>query len=183
MSYCNIRLTIWLGSQIRVPHLAFAFGTFPVLFFLMDYIPRVDVVVNPDYVDRYMEPANKRFLELQADKRFSPFISQSTYIRETISQAGLNFTCPPNTKGALDLIRTVSHEYLDRWLKEVNKAEPVPEAERPALAKRDLEVRRSMAERDPANVVAARIYGPELTNALVRGFWGGDRMSPRPAIG
>jgi len=179
-SFSNIRLTVWLGPQTRVPHITFTFGTFPVLFFLMDYLPRVDIAVNPDYIDRYLEPANRRVLELNADKQLTPYVNQNMYMRVALSQAGLNYLCSSSTDGMIDLIRIMSHEYLDRWLNWVDEAEPVPESKQTVLAERDLRLRRINAERDPTNVVAARIYGPELTNALVRATWGADRLSLRP---
>lgn len=179
MSFSNMHTTIWMTTETLVPHLAFAFGTFPVTFFLMDYVPRVDVVVEPTYLDKYMQPANNRYLQLQADKRLMPYISQSVFVREVVSAVGYNFISPPGTPGVLELIRETAHEFLDRWLGWVEAGDMVPENERAALAKRDLAVRRNSAERDPANIVAERLYGKELTEQLVRGLWGGDRQSQR----
>jgi hypothetical protein len=176
LSFCNMHITLWMGPQTRLPHLAFAFGTFPVVFFLMDYIPRVDVRVEPEYLDRYLAPANERYLALQNDKRLMPFISQSTFVRAAVSAVGYNFISPPGTPGVLELIDETAHEFLDRWLSWVDAAEAAPESERAALAARDLAIRRNNAERDPANVVVERAYGKDLTDALVRGLWGGDRV-------
>lgn len=65
----DMRLTIWLGAQIRVPHLAFAFGTIPHLFFYIDYVPRADLFTDLEYLDCYYEPVNQTYLQLQADSR------------------------------------------------------------------------------------------------------------------
>ena len=175
LSFCNMHITLWMGPQTKVPHLAFAFGTFPVVFFLMDYVPRTDVRVEPDYLDQYMIPANEKYLALQNDQRLMPYISQSVFVRAAVSPIGLNFISPPGTPGVIELIEEAAHEHLDRWLRWVDEAAPVPEAERAALAARDLAIRRNVADRDPANVVVERAYGKELTDALVRGLWGGDR--------
>ncbi|NJN44722.1 MAG: red chlorophyll catabolite reductase, partial [Anaerolineae bacterium] len=51
----------------------------------------------------------------------------------------------------------------------------VPAEDRPALAARDLHLRRSICERDPANAIAVRLFGEEMTESLVRALWGGDR--------
>lgn len=64
---------------------------------------------------------------------------------------------------------------LDRWLTWIDEAESVPESERADLSKRDLFIRRAIAERDPGNENAVRMFGEELTNKLVRASWGGDR--------
>ncbi len=174
-SFCNLHITLWLGPQTRVPHLTIACGTFPVVFFYLDYNARLDVRVQPEYLDKYLMPANERFLELQADKRLMPFISRSAFVREAVSSIGLNFISQPGTEGVVEIFAQNAHEMLDRWLKWVDEAEPVPEAERAALAARDLTIRRNFAERDPANNVGEALFGKEMTARLVRGLWGGDR--------
>ncbi|MBD2214113.1 hypothetical protein H6G27_30235 [Nostoc linckia FACHB-104] len=83
---------------------------------------------------------------------------------------------PSPTEDAIELIRAIAHEMLDRWLVWVAEAEFVPENARMALATRDLWLRRSSAERDPDNQIAVRLLGAELTEKLVRSLWGGDRI-------
>jgi hypothetical protein len=65
---------------------------------------------------------------------------------------------------------------IDRWLDWVDEAEPVAESERTALSERDLFVRRTVAERDPDNQIAVRLFGAEMTDKLVRSLWGGERI-------
>ena len=172
--FSNMHLTIWLGSQIRVPHLAFVFATIPQLFFYMDYIPRTDLYTDLEYLDRYYEPVNQTYLTLQADSRFEPYISKNLYMRQAQSHTSLCYTSPV-TDETLSVARTVAYEMMDRWLTWVNEAEPVAESERTVLSERDLFVRRAVAERDPDNKIAIRLFGPELTDKLVRSLWGGDR--------
>ena len=132
-------------------------------------------ILQPEYLDKYLMPANERFLELQADKRLMPFISRSAFVREAVSSIGLNFISQPGTEGVVEIFEQNAHAMLDRWLGWVDEAEPVPEAERAALAARDLTIRRNFAERDPANNVGEALFGKEMTARLVRGLWGGDR--------
>lgn len=174
-NFSIMRLTIWLGSHIQVPHLAFEFGTTPNLFFFIDYIPRSDLLSNWEYLERYYEPVNQTFLKLQADPRLTLFTSKSVYIRLFQSPVSLCYTASP-TEDAIELIRAIAHEMLDRWLVWVEEAEPVPENAREALANRDLWLRRSSAERDPDNQIAVRLFGEELTEKLVRSLWGADRI-------
>lgn len=173
-NFGTMRLTTWLGSHIRVPHLAFEFGSFGNLFFYMDYIPRSDLLTDLESLDRYYEPLNQKFLTLQADSRLSSFTSKSLYIRSFQSPTCLCYTCPAS-EDSLELIRTLGVEMLDRWFNWIETAELVPENERDALAKRDLFLRRTIAERDPGNHSMAQILGSEWTDKLVRGLWGGDR--------
>ncbi|WP_066377433.1 MULTISPECIES: red chlorophyll catabolite reductase [unclassified Anabaena] len=178
--FSNMHLTVWLKSHIRVPHLACAFSTFPQLgiLFYMDYIPRTDLFVDLEYLDRYYEPVNQTYLALQGDSRFEPFISKTLYIRQAQSHTSLCYTFQEEQE-TLALVSKVAHEMVDRWLSWIDTAAPVAESERAALAERDLFVRRTIAERDPDNKVAVRFFGEEMTDKLVRSLWGGDRILSR----
>lgn len=171
-SFSTMRLTTWLRSHIRVPHLAFEFGTFPNIFFYIDYIPRTDILIDLEYLDRYYEPVNETFLSLHSNPTLSLFTSKSLYVRQFQSPISLCYTCSA-TDDTLNLIRTLAHEMLERWLTWVDEAEAMPEDARAALAERDLFLRRSSAERDPGNKLAAQMLGTELTNKLIRALWGG----------
>lgn len=178
--FCNIHITIWLGPHIRVPHFGLAIATVPDLFFYMDYIPRVDLMTDLAYLDKYYEPVNERSLELRKLPELAYFTSKSLYVRQALSETAACYTSKP-TDERIAFVRGLAHEMLDRWLEWVAQAEPVPAEERAALAARDLAIRRNIAERDPANVVGDRLFGKEMTDRLVRNLWGGDRANPRPA--
>ncbi|BAY23489.1 red chlorophyll catabolite reductase [Calothrix sp. NIES-2100] len=173
--FSHMRLIIWLGPQINVPHLAYGFATLPHLFFYMDYIPRSDLLADLNYLDRYFQPGNERYLELRKDTQFEQYISRNLYIRQ--AQSPTNLCCTSKAaKEKLPLVRTLAHEMMDRWLTWVDSAEPVAEDKRAALAERDLTVLRAIAERDPDNQIAVQMFGKELADQLVRSLWGGDRM-------
>ena len=61
----------------------------------------------------------------------------------------------------------------------MDAADPVPESQRAAQAERDLLIRRTICDLDPANIVAVNLFGEELAERLVRSLWGGDRVLPR----
>lgn len=174
-SFCNMHITIWMKPDTYLPHLAFACGTFPVFFFLLDYVPRVEPTVHPDYMMKYYDPVNATFLQMQQDKRFMPFVSQSTFVRFAVTPTGLNFISPPNTEGTIERFEELANEHFDRWLGWSKAADKVPDDKRSEMAQRDLAIRRNTAELDPANAVVERIYGKELTDGLVKGLWGGER--------
>lgn len=177
-SFTNMHLTINVGSQVRVPHFGFALGTAPDIFMYMDYIPRVDYWADPAYFDTYLEPANGRFLQLRNDKRFSPFVSQSMPMRLYQTPISQCYMVPPSDE-TLALIRETAHEMMDRWLGWFDAAPAVPAAERPALAARDLLMRQTICNRDPANVIAERLFGKETADDLVKTLWGGNRTLAR----
>lgn len=180
-SFTNMHLTVWLGPQIKVPHFGMALGTTPDVFMYLDYLPRVDLMTDLATLDRYYEPANKRALELATDPRFAPFASQELYMRQSQSATSLCYLVKPSAE-IIEKIRGLAHEMLDRWLGWVDAAEPVPTQERAALAARDLLVRRTICERDPANVFGERLFGKEMTTRLIGALWGKDRKNPRPGI-
>ncbi|MBE9179293.1 red chlorophyll catabolite reductase [Oculatella sp. LEGE 06141] len=170
MRFSNMRLTLWLSPLIQVPHLAFEFGTTPDLFFYIDYIPRVDLWADLNYTERYYESLNPTYLELRDNPNLSLFVSKALYVRQMQSPTSLCFTCPA-TEDSLSLIRNTAHEICSRWLTWVKQAEPVPVDRQPSLAERDLQMRRTIAERDPGNAVAVKIFGAELAEQLIRSLW------------
>lgn len=178
--FTNMHLTGWLGADTDVPHLAMAWGTLPQLWCFIDLIPRVDLLTNPDYVDRYYEPINSTYLELKSDPEVSPFISQDTFTRAGVSQSAICMVLPSNPE-RITQIGELANLRVDQWFSFLDDAESTPFDERPAIARRDLAIRRNIAERDPANSLAERFYGAELTERLVRSLWGGDRSTERPS--
>lgn len=179
LSFTNMHLTTWLGPHVDVPHLGYAFGTMPDIWFLVDFPPRRELVVNIDYLDRYYKPFNDRWLEIRERDDVSVFTSRSLEVRAALSPTAFLYLMP-RTDESVDLIRDVSHFGLDLWLRWLDEAPPVPVAEREALAARDLAYRRNLVERDPANGVVERALGKEMADSLVRALWGGDRELARP---
>lgn len=178
-SFTNIHVTGWLGPQVKVPHIGFAYGTLPQLWFMIEYMPRSDLSVDLASLDAYYGPVNDRWLEVRADPRFNYFVSRSLYVRQVMSETSFVFTCD-ETDENLQFISDLSHEQLDQWMRWVDQAPRVPAAEQAAIAERDLAIRRTTSERDPANVIAERFFGAELTDRLIGQLWGRGRELPRP---
>ena len=182
MGFTNMHVTAWLGPHIKVPHLGIAWGTLPDLWFYIDFNPRSDLMLDTESLDKYYGPLNDEFLALRADEGLAPFTSKALYVRQALSEVPVCFSTPGSVfdEARLEQIRELAHKRVDTWLGWVDEADPVPEAERAQLAADDLTRRRNIAERDPANIMAVRFFGEELTDRLVRALWGGDRVLPRP---
>lgn len=178
--FTTMHLTAWLGPHIDVPHIGIAWGTLPDLWFSIDYIPRSDLMLDTESLDKYYAPLDRQFHELCADEGLRPFTSEALYVRQALSEVAACHTTD-TTRERLDQIRELVHDRVDRWLGYVDEAVPVPEDRRAQLAADDLARRRTLAERDPANIMAVRFFGEELTGSLVRARWGGDRQIPRPS--
>ena len=178
-SFTNMHLTINLGPHIDVPSFGFALGTMPDIFWYMDTMPRKELVSHPDYVDAYFtgEP-NAAFFAQLAQDGFRPFVSRDVYTRASLSPNAFCYSAVIS-EASIACIETASHAGLDRWLAWVDAALPLPKNQRAALSARDEFLRRTICERDPANALAARLFGNDLTDRLVATLWGGTRTLPR----
>ncbi|MGW0247416.1 oxidoreductase [Nocardia goodfellowii] len=177
--FVNLHLTAWLGPQVQVPHLGSALLLWPEGWFYVDAVPRGDLVGDGDYFDRYYAPNDVPWLTFKEEHPdFSWFTSRTGFIRGSLSPTAYCYSFPP-TRPNLEVVDQILTARVAQWLGWVDAAEPVPAGEQAELAARDLAVRRNIAERDPANVMGERMFGPELTQRLVRALWGGDRQLPR----
>ena len=177
--FTNMHLTAWLGPDTNVPHLGMAWGTLPHLWFFVDLLPRADLWLDLDYVDQYYEPANEAYLELLEQPGVTPFVSKDTYTRVSVSQSAFCVVLP-TTDENIDLIETMAATRIDQWLSYLAEAPKTDPEKREALATRDLAMRTNIAERDPANALAERFFGEELTQKLIRNLTGADRLIERP---
>ncbi|GLP96408.1 hypothetical protein [Paraferrimonas sedimenticola] len=178
-TFSNMHITISLGPQYDVPNFGFALGTVPDLFMYMDYLPRVDLLANMEYADKYYTEVNEEFLDLQEDDRFRAFISRDLFTRVSMTPTAVGY-CADHDEEVIAKIRKIAHARLDRWLKWVDNAEPTPEEVRPAMMARDEKIRMNICERDPANNLGDRLFGEETCADMVKTLWGGTRTLPRP---
>jgi len=179
-SFTNMHLTISLGPHVDVPHFGFALGTVPDIFWYMDYVPRYDMLTHPEYAEKYYYgETNEAFIEMDRDPAFTPFVSREFYTRLAQTPNSICVGAPFSPEN-IETVRTLAHRQIDRWLRWVDEAQPVPEERQAALAGRDELIRRTICERDPANVVVDTLFGEELGRYLVKTLWGGTRTLPRP---
>lgn len=172
LGFTNMHLNIWLHPRYRVPDLGIVFGTVPQLFFYMDYVPRADLWLDHDYMDRYFSPLNPRFLELHNDPRLKPFISQEVWIRQAASPCAYSFTAETSDE-TVELARRLAHEMMDRWLGWLETPEMVSGPEEEALNARRLEtIRKTHGYRDPANPIGEKFFGKEMAQRLLEALWG-----------
>jgi len=179
LGFCNVHLTVWLGPQVRVPHFGMALGAFPQGWVYLDSVPRSYLMTDTESYDRYYAPVNARWEQIRQDNTFlEPFVSRSAFVRAGLSPTAHCYMAPAD-KRTTDLVAEITEEHLERWIGWVDEAERVPVEEQAELAAQDELIRRNIAERDPANEMGERFFGPEMTTTLVRALWGGDRVLPR----
>lgn len=179
-TFCNMHITIHLGPQYLVPNFGLGIGTVPDLFMYMDYLPRIDLLTNLEYLDKYYTEVNDEYLRLQADARFNPFITRDLYTRLALTPTAVCYTAATEAP-IIEKLREIALSRLTRWIGWVDSAELTDPRARAVIAERDERVRRNICERDPANVMGERLFGKENTAAMVATLWGGNRTLPRPS--
>jgi hypothetical protein len=175
-SILDMNATCFLGQETEVPHLIVIFGTIPKLFFYADYVPRRDLRVATDYLDRYYGgEVNDEFLKLRGDPAFHWSVSHGTYMRALLSPVGLSIAGELDDAN-IDKLERYADRFVSRWLRWLDEAAPVPEPERAALQAYDHRVRALGYERDPMNKLAVRVFGAGQVDAMIRMRMGAEQM-------
>lgn len=165
-SILDMNLQVWLGPHIDVPHLILVFGTIPNIFFYSELVPRRDMMVDVDYLEKYYEPLNEDFLKLRGDDRFSYSVSHGSYMRAFASPVGHSYVAD-RTDDVVETLREVVNTRVDKWLEAVRTATPTDPAERAALRERDHKVRTYGYTLDPMNELSKKFLGAERVDELV----------------
>lgn len=165
-SILDMNLQVWLGPHIDVPHLIIVFGTIPNIFYFSDLVPRRDLAVDVDYLERYYEPENASWLSLRGDDRFTWSVSHGTYMRAFLSPVGSSYVAD-RTDDVVATLRAAVEQRVDTWLGWVREARPVPLEERAALRERDHLLRTYGYTLDPMNELSKKFLGAERVDELV----------------
>ena len=96
-----------------------------------------NLVADTESFDRYYEPVNERWEQVrnENDPELEPFVSRSAFVRAEPVADRATATWPRPTSGRPTWSTELAEEHLDRWLRWVDEAEPVPADERAALAR------------------------------------------------
>ena len=177
--FANLHLTISPGAQTDLPMFGMAFANFGIRpWACIDYLPRRDLTTDTDYHFKYFESGNEHWLNLRRDNpQLDWFMSPMAYIRAVQSPVAFLYSGPFEQQ-TTDIMVREANTMLDRWLGWWDDARPVPPEERATMGAHTENVRRTVAELDPANNVAVRLFGQETTDLLVATLWGDGRELP-----
>ncbi len=170
-SILDMNLQVWLGPHIDVPHLVFVFGTIPSLFYYSELVPRRDLMVDLDYLNRYYGEDNADYLELRGDSRFTWSVSHGTYMRAFLSPSAHSYTTD-RTPEMIEVLREHVNRRFDRWMRWVEEAREVPEDQRRELQDRDWTIREYGYTQDPMNKISENFLGAERTQQLLEVRYG-----------
>ena len=176
-SILDMNLQVWLGPHIDVPHLVLVFGTVPNVFHFSDVVPRRDPMVDVDYLNKYFEPENQKWLDLRGDDRFLWSVSHGTYMRAFNSPIANSYMATCSDAEAVERFGEAVRDRVDTWLQWVRDAEPVPAEERAALRQRDHQVREYGYTMDPMNELSKKFLGEQRVNELVATRAGLDQIA------
>ena len=181
-SLLDMNATVFLGQDTQVPHLIVIFGTIPKLFFYCDYVPRADLRVDLDYLQRYYEPANSDCLAFRSNPAFTWSVSHGTYLRGLLSPVCSSYIMDLSDENIDECERFLAG-FVDRWFKWLDEATPVPAADRPALQDHDFKLREYGYRRDPMNVLVERVFGTAEFERMLEMRIGMQQMAEARARG
>ena len=172
----DMNLQVWLGPHVDVPHLVLVFGTIPKIFHYSDLIARRELATDPEYMNRYYEPANADFLEFRGDERFTWSVSHGTYMRSVISPVGHSYVAE-RTEDVVDSLDERVRSRFDRWLALVDSAGETPSSQRRDLRARDHFLREHIYRLDPMNALAAKFMDEEMVETLIEARFGAAQLA------
>ncbi|WP_163930565.1 hypothetical protein [Paraferrimonas sp. SM1919] len=166
-SILDMNTTVFLGQETDVPHLVIVIGTVPKLFCYCDYTPRRNLLTDVDYLDKYYGgETNDEYLKFRGNPNFSWSVSHGTYMRAITNPSTISLIGDLNDEN-LDVYEAYLNKKVDRWLKWLDEAEPVPPLKRPELQKDDHIIREMGYARDPMNKLAAQVFGEDQVQNMI----------------
>jgi hypothetical protein len=168
-SILDMNMQVFLSQHVDVPHLIYVFGTIPNIFYYSDLLPRKDIRVDTDYLDKYYGDENADFLELRGNPKLTWSVSHGTYMRALNSPNAHSYTAELGSEDEIiPVLEEAVNRRYDRWVGWLEKADPVPESERAALMDRDHRLRRYGYELDPMNSISEKMLGKERVHELLQ---------------
>lgn len=175
-SILDMNATCFLGQDTDTPHLIVIFGTIPKLFFYADYVPRRDLRVDTDYLDRYYGgEVNEAFLKLRGDSAFHWSVSHGTYMRALLSPVAQSLA-GDLTDANIDKLEAYAEGFVGRWLAWLDQPRAVPPEQRAELQRHDHRVRALGYQRDPMNKLAENVFGADQVENMINMRMGAAQM-------
>ncbi|KAL9266172.1 Red chlorophyll catabolite reductase, chloroplastic-like protein [Drosera capensis] len=178
-------LSCYLNDSTDAPHFLFELiqtsGTSIIV--VLDLPPRKDLVLHPDYLQKFYEDTGlditRQFLDKVAEVR--PFVSSSLFTRSAVSPSAILVRIESEAGGSGrveeivgDDVRAVATEVLRIWLDCLNGRQEVEDVERNDLRRRDRIFKSKIIEIDLVSNLP-RLFGQETADrilAALRGVFG-----------
>jgi hypothetical protein len=175
-SIIDMNINVALGQETQVPNLMLIFGTVPKLLFYADYVPRVDLKVNEDYVNRYYGgDVNRDYLEFRRNTDYVWTASHGPVIRAMQSPVCSSYITEL-TDEHIDQCEAYLERFVDRWFGFLDTAPKLDPALRDAQQVYDFTYRDYTNRSDPMNVLAERAFGKEQAQFMLERRGGNVQM-------
>ncbi|XP_062205934.1 red chlorophyll catabolite reductase-like [Phragmites australis] len=171
-------ILIFLNASTDAPHFLMELiqGSRTSIVVILDLLPRKDLALHPDYLQKYYENTQ---LDRQRGKidelpQARPYLSPSLFVRSAISPTAISISIDCGQGGECNLeeivrgqLATVAKEFLQIWLDScADSTAEMEEAERECLLKRDQTVRSKSIEVDlTANL--PRMFDPDVSSRVI----------------
>jgi hypothetical protein len=166
-SIIDMNINVVLGQETQVPNLMLIFGTVPNLLFYADYVPRVDLKVNEDYVNKYYSgDVNQDYLDFRANTDFVWSASHGPIIRGMQSPVCSSYITELNDDH-LDACEAYLTRFVERWFGWLDEADKLPADQRDGQQKYDFTYREYTNRSDPMNVLVDRVFGSEQAKFML----------------
>jgi hypothetical protein len=135
-------------------------------FFLIDFYPPVDCIVDIDYMERYLSPLEG--LYEKGTKLFPERFGRSTnWFRALVSPYCLSADFAPSTKKTQDAILELTLGYLAIYVDLWKKDEPRDPSYMKPLIERRNAIKKTFIENDPGGKMVELAVGPELAELSI----------------
>eukprot|EP00850_Spirogloea_muscicola_P017689 SM000154S01424 [mRNA] locus=s154:250613:251885:- [translate_table: standard] len=180
-------LSMLMGPGTDTPHLLFEFpiGGPKLLTVVMDLLPRRDLALDAEYLERFYESSELHKLRQQLDgeERLLLYTPATLYIRAATSPVALMYTAAPPSGGhgqgaadaglveplISDIVHPTASRALDAWIDAYRNRSRVvlDEPERESLRARDASVKRNGIEVDLTSNLP-RLFGQDVTDRVLQ---------------
>ena len=174
-SILDMNATAFLDQQTDVPHFVMVFGTIPRLFFYFDFTPRRNIYIDANYIERYYEPINERYLALRGHQNFQWSVSHGTYMRSLTNPSTLSLMGDLHDDN-IGILEEYAYAMLDIWMGWLDTATPIAENARAEQQRYDYSVRRLGYEKDPMNKLAVQVFGEDRVEEMLNVRMGAEQM-------
>ncbi len=128
-----------------------------------DLYPRVDLVMDLKYFDRYYAPLDAVYKEIVSEKKLEVIPLPNGWTRMIGSPYLVWAKATPDK---YDVAYKWVETYLETWLKIYSEAQPVSPALQDMIGKRDNIIRNLAKEREPFKPMIEKIFGSATTDKI-----------------
>jgi red chlorophyll catabolite reductase len=177
-------LIAMLNAEADSPHLLFEFiQSGPSnLVLVLDLLPRKDLVLEPEYLQRFYESTGLENIKQEFEKspQAQPYLSTALYIRSVVSPTALLYKLSgEGAEGGLDavitqLVHPAAKNVFNTWLNAFRHlGHKLNDNEKLHVMKRDKQIKTKGVEVDLSGNMP-QLFGQEVTDRVLKAFQKGE---------